>query len=101
MTAFSKDDIPTTITTLEQLHAWSGLALEDINSDLTVVEGSGSAVPVSDTGIFDVTQTKLTRLICRTSLEINKGFTYSGKKLWEEVKEFSSTSLPAGFKNVV
>ena len=100
MTTFIKDDIPAQITTLEQLHAWTGLALEDINSDLTVVEGSGAAVAVSDTGIFDVTQTKLTRLICRTSLEINKGFTYSGKKLWEEVKEFSTTALPAGFKNV-
>lgn len=100
MTTFIKDDIPSQITTLEQLHAWTGLALEEINPDLQVVEGSGAAVSVCDTGIFDVEQTKKTRLISRASLEINKGFTYSGKKLWEEVLEFSNTALPAGFKNV-
>ena len=100
MTTFIKDDIPAQITTLEQLHAWTGLALEEINPDLQVVEGSGAAVSVSDTGIFDVPQTKTTRLISRTSLELNKAFTYSGKKLWEEIKELSSTALPTGFKNV-
>lgn len=99
MTAFNKNDLPDSIITLEQLHVWSGLALEDINSDLTAVEGSGPASAVADTGIFDVTQTKTTRVITRTSFELNKGFTYSGKKLWEEIKELSSTALPDGFKN--
>lgn len=100
MTTFNSADIPSTITTIEQLHVWSGLALEDINADLTAVEGAGAAVAVADTGIFDVPQNKTTRVISRSSFELNKGFTYSGKKLWEEVKEFSTTALPDGFKNV-
>lgn len=100
MTAFNKDDLPESISTLEQLQIWNSLALEHINSDLTAVEGSGPAAAVADVGIFDVTQTKTTRVISRTSFELNKEFTYSGKKLWEEVKELSSTALPDGFKNI-
>ena len=100
MTAFAKSDIPSTITTIEQLHCWTGLVLEIVNPDLTVIEGSGSAVPACDTGIFDVPQTKETRLICRASLAVNQSFSYSGKKFWEEIKELSSNSLPQGFKDI-
>lgn len=99
MTAFNLSDLPTSIDTIEKLGVWVGLVLEEINSDLTAIEGSGPAASVADIGIFDVTQTKSVRVISRVSVEVNKSFTYSGKKLWEEIKELSSTALPDGFKD--
>ena len=97
MTAFSKEDIPVSIDTLEKLSLWVGIALSKINPTQTAIEGSGPEAKVAEFGIFNVPQTSKTRVILRQSLEIEDDFVSEGKKLWEQAVEFSSNSLPAGF----
>ncbi|MEM9922510.1 MAG: glucose-6-phosphate dehydrogenase [Cyanobacteria bacterium P01_D01_bin.50] len=97
MSAFNKNDIPAAIDTLEKLGIWVGLALAKINPSQTAVEGSGGESKVAEFGIFNVAQTGKTRVITRQSYEIEDDFAYDGKKLWEQAKDFSSNSLPAGF----
>lgn len=99
MTAFTPDDIPATVNTLEKLGLWVSLALAKINPSQTAVEGSGSPAKVAEFGIYNVPQNNTTRVISRQSYEIEDDFAYDGGKLWEQVKVFSSDALPAGFSD--
>lgn len=101
MTAFTPNDIPATVNTLEKLSLWCGLALSKINVSQTAIEGSGSPVNVAEFGIYNVTQTNSTRCILRQSLPIEDDFAYDGGKLWEQVQELSSDALPVGFSDAV
>ncbi|PSB20550.1 glucose-6-phosphate dehydrogenase [Phormidesmis priestleyi ULC007] len=91
-------DIPSSIVTLEQLHAWSGLTLDRINPSLAVLEAENLAQFVMQTGIFSAADNS-NRLLVRSSFAIDPDFISNRtKKLWMFTKEFSGVSIPQAFK---
>lgn len=89
--------IPSQITTLEQLHAWSGMALFALNPTLTVIEGVGYTERATQSGTYWVAADSKTRLITRTSLAVSQNALSADGKPWTFVQELSNTALPANF----
>ena len=89
--------IPSQITTLEQLHAWSSMALFAINPTLTVIEGIGYTERAAQNGQYWVGADSKTRMICRTSLAVSPNALSADGKLWTFVQELSNTALPSTF----
>jgi hypothetical protein len=82
---------------LEQLHAWSGLALAFINPTMQILETEIGAVNVMQSGIFQAADGS-ERVFIRSSLELNSQYKFdNSKKLWMHVKEFGNIVVPAGF----
>ncbi|MBC7971545.1 MAG: glucose-6-phosphate dehydrogenase [Verrucomicrobia bacterium] len=92
-------DLPNSITTLEQIAAWSNLALRTIYPTLEAVEGVGINERVAQAGIFYVASSNYYRMLNRTSLLVSPDHLIGGAKMWTYVQEFGSTALPAGFKS--
>ena len=91
-------DIPNSIVTLEQLHAWSGLTLDRINPSLAVLEAENLAQFVMQTGIFSAADNS-NRLLIRSSFAVDPNFISDRtKKLWMFAKEFSNVAIPTAFK---
>lgn len=89
--------IPSQITTLEQLHAWSAQALFAINPGLTVIEGAGYTERAAQAGNFWVAADVKTRMICRVSLEVSPNYLSATGKPWTFIQQLSTTPLPANF----
>jgi hypothetical protein len=97
MTAFNKNNIPTSVNTLEKLVVWSGLALHTLNKTGTAVEGTTVAARVAQFGIFNVESSNTIRAILRQSVELNDDYAFDGKPVWENVKNLSEDVIPAEF----
>ncbi|UBF28330.1 hypothetical protein K9N68_10865 [Kovacikia minuta CCNUW1] len=91
------NQIPNSITTLEECAAWSGLALANINPTLQAIEGVGINQNVAQAGIFYVQADNKYRLLVRLSLQVSPDYLIGGSKLWTYAQEFSNTALPSGF----
>ena len=91
-------DIPSGITTLEQLCAWSLLCLSNINPQLKVIEGTGYETRAAQAGIFYVDADNKHRLLGRCSLQVQGAYLAGGQKTWKFVNELSGTAIPAEFK---
>ncbi|PSB16048.1 glucose-6-phosphate dehydrogenase [Phormidesmis priestleyi ULC007] len=91
-------DIPSSIVTLEQLHAWSGLTLSRINPSLAILEAENFAQYVMQSGIFSAADNS-NRLLTRASLALDMNYISDrSKKLWMFANEFSAVAIPAAFK---
>lgn len=98
MTALNvSTQIPSQIQTLEQLHAWSALALFSINPALTVIEGVNYTERAAQAGNFWVAADAKTRGIYRVSLALDPNYLSASGKLWTFAQPLSSTALPANF----
>lgn len=93
------NQIPNSITTVEQAAAWSGLALANLNPQLQAIEGIGINQQVAQAGIFYVASDNKYRLLVRLSMEVSPDYLIGGQKLWTYVQPFSTTALPAGFSS--
>lgn len=91
-------DIPSQIDTLEKLHAWSGLALANVNPTITAIEGVGYEERVSSAGIFYVQAANKYRCLIRASLEVSSDYLAGGQKMWQFVQPVSGTAIPALFR---
>lgn len=89
--------IPTNIDTLEKLHAWSGLALRNLNPTLEATEGVGVNELVAQAGTFYIPSANQYRMLVRTSLLVSPDHLAGGLKPWQYVQPFSNTALPTGF----
>lgn len=91
-------DIPSQIDTLEKLHAWSGLALANINPTTTAIEGQGYEERVTSAGVFYVQASNKYRALIRSSLEVSPDYLAGGQKLWSYIQPVSGTAIPAIFR---
>ncbi|MBD2519954.1 glucose-6-phosphate dehydrogenase [Nostoc sp. FACHB-973] len=89
--------IPSQITTLEQLIMWGMMGLNACNPTLTVIEGVGYTERAAQQGIFWVGADSKYRGIYRASLEISSNHLSGGGKLWQYAQPLSSTALPTAF----
>lgn len=86
------------LTTVEALHAWTGMLLHRGNSSLKVLETQNFSDYACQASIFQA-EDKSIRLVVRINLELQADYATSGKKIWESVKEFSEQSIPNDFKS--
>ncbi|MBA3920327.1 MAG: glucose-6-phosphate dehydrogenase [Nostocaceae cyanobacterium] len=89
--------IPSNINTLEKLAVWCGLALANINPNLTAIEGVGYTERVSQAGIFYVQADNKHRALIRHSIEMSADYLAGGQKTWTFAQEHSNTQVPAIF----
>ncbi|MGL4503767.1 MAG: hypothetical protein ACRC78_05405 [Planktothrix sp.] len=97
MTAFIKENLPTSVDTLEKLAVWVGAASNQINRLTSASEGSGSPQRVAQFGIFNVEANNTSRVIIRLSLELEDTFAIDNRPIWENAKEISTDFIPAPF----
>ena len=89
--------IPNSITTLEGLMAWGGLALRYINPSLQAIEGPSINELVAQAGVFYVPSDNKYRLLVRTSIQVSPDYLSGGAKLWTYALPLSNTALPSIF----
>lgn len=99
MTAFNKNDLPNSITTVEALAAWANSILNYLYFDTVVTENVGSSTRVAQAAPFEVTASNPIewRYIQRISTPLNKAWLAEGK-LWEHIEPLGSGNIPNGFK---
>lgn len=85
------------ITTVEQLAAFSGLALAAMFPTTTAVEAQGFTERVAQANFFYIAATDTTRLIVRLSLPVSRDYLSGGLKSWKYVGEFGNIAIPPGF----
>jgi hypothetical protein len=95
MTTLTIPQIPSNITTLEQLHSWSGLALRAVNGPKTSVENEGflpervAQCPIIETPNDGV------RMLLRTCIQFDPSFSSDKtQKLWMFAKELTVGTMP-------
>lgn len=99
MSAFNAGMIPPGITTIEQLHAWTGMILNDLYPTLTAIEDTNisSRVAVSSPFFVDATTPVTWRMITRTSLPINVNWRRSKSGLWLSIQEIGTITVPTDY----
>jgi hypothetical protein len=91
-------DIPSQITTLEQILAWASLTLAHINPALTAIEGVGYTERTCQSNIYYIAADNKYRLLSRQSIVMSPNHLAGGAKLWTFAQELSTTAVPAIFK---
>ncbi len=99
MTAFNPSQIPAGISTLEQLHVWSGTILNDLYPTLTAIEDTNIASRVAQSSPFfvDATTPVTWRVISRTSLPLNVNWRRAKSGLWLSVQEIGTIVIPSDY----
>lgn len=95
-------DIPDSIALLEQIHAWSGLALYNLHKGTLYQESEGTVdsglSPIADASVVTAAD-KSIRLILRTAIELDPSFvTDSTQKLWMFAREIKDALVPSEYK---
>jgi len=99
MTAFTTANIPSSVTTLEELAAWSISALSEINPSVTVQTSAGSVERAVQAQTFEFRNqlTNPERLILVAYLPLTANWRSAGKYWGNGIAELSTTALPAGY----
>jgi hypothetical protein len=92
-------DIPSGITTVEQLNVWTSHVLSNLNSNLDATEGLNYSVRASQSGIFYIAATDKYQHIGRQSIEVAPDHLIGGAKPWTFAKELSQKPLTAAMKS--
>jgi hypothetical protein len=100
MTAFNSSDIPADINTIEKLEVWVSHLLTYLNSDLAVVEATGSQGRAANSAPFYITASDpaVWRNISRVSVPLDREW-QGGGNIWSYAKELSTAAIPATFKS--
>lgn len=99
MSAFNPGQIPASVTTIEQLHAWSGSVLAQINSATRVATNPNTLEAVAQAQTFNLVDQAENpeRLVVLTYLPLVPNWRAAGS-LYVGVGEISSSAVPAGFQ---
>lgn len=91
-------DIPSNIVTVEQLSAWCGNCLANLNSNVNAVEGEGYTQRAAQSGEFYIASNDTYRQVLRQSMVLNKESLVGNLKPWMYVEEISNKPLTAAMK---
>jgi hypothetical protein len=91
-------DIPSSIVTVEQLAAWAGNCLANLNSNVNAVEGEGYTQRAAQSGEFYIASNDTYRQVLRQSMVLNKESLIGSLKPWMYVEEISNKPLTAAMK---
>ena len=99
MTAFSPSNVPSSVTTLEELHAWSGAILAElypsaqIQTDAATIENAVTSSPFR----FANESTNKERMVTLVYIPLKADWRGKGRIWAEGVDEFGSTAIPAHY----
>ena len=101
MTGFVTADIPASINTVEKLHAWTSTILNHLYPGVTAIEENGQAELVATAAPFQITAISPPqwRFIDRCSMPLNSNWQRGAGKLWANVEDLGSASIPTEFKS--
>lgn len=94
MTPFNKTQIPASVDSIEKLNTWTAMILNQLYRDQTAIEGDGLPQRVAQYGVFNVANTSTTRVLLRTSFQIENNFGSSGQKLYALVDDLGNDPIP-------
>jgi hypothetical protein len=99
MTAFAPSNIPSSVTTLEEVAAWAISALAEINPTVTVQTSAGSVERAVQAQTFEFRNqvTNPERLVLVAYLPLSSNWRSSGKYWGNGVAEMSTAALPSGY----
>ena len=91
-------DIPSDITTLEQLNVWTNKCLWTLNPTLNAVEGENYSQRACQSGEYFIASVNKTRHVGRTSIEMAPESQTGALKDWMYAVELSATPLTPAMK---
>jgi hypothetical protein len=99
MTAFAPANIPSSVTTLEEVAAWAISALAEINPAVTIQTSAGSVERAVQAQTFEFRNqaTNPERLILVAYLPLSASWRSSGKYWGNGIVELSTAPLPSGY----
>lgn len=100
MVAFSVNDLPPTINTVEALSAWCTTVLNNLHFQMEIQEAPGVLEKVATSQPFPVVINSQYqwRYTGRVSLPLNPSYQMTGK-IWQHVGVLSNASIPNDFKS--
>ena len=95
MTAFTREQIPAEIQTIEQLTVWCGSILQRLNKQRTILEAEGE-IPSLAVQFFQLAAADFTeRAIYRVSVPLDANWQSNRDgAFWESVQQLSTADLP-------
>lgn len=102
MTAFVTSDIPASVTTVEELAAWSCSILAELNPALSLQTSAAALETVAAVQTFDFQfqQENPERLVCLVYLPLLPTWRGTGKIWANGIATLSDTAIPAVYKQV-
>lgn len=99
MTAFVPANIPSSVTTIEELVVWSASALAEVNPAVTIQVSSGELQRAAQVQTFDFKSqvTNPERAVVIAYIPLTASWRSSGKIWASGVGEISNAALPAGY----
>jgi hypothetical protein len=92
-------DIPSGITTVEQLAIWCNNVLATLNSNINAIEGENYSQRAAQSGKFYIASSDKYRHIGRVSIELGPENLVGSSKPWTYALELSSKPLTAAMKS--
>jgi hypothetical protein len=101
MVAFSTADLPTSINTVEKLHVWASMVLNNVALQATIQEVPNLSQPVAVSQIFTYADagTQKWRHVGRVSVELDATWQTGAAKPWTYAQAVSATAIPTAFKS--
>ena len=92
-------DIPSNISTVEQLSIWANNCLFRLYPEVTATEGVNNITKSIQSGDYPIDGTTTTRHIGRHSIELDPDYSVGNKKNWMYAKDLGTKSLTADMKS--
>jgi len=100
MVAFSRNDLPDSVNSVEKLIVWAETLLQNLCPEVTAIEVSGSVerISISQPWFIQADNPPRWRVISRSSIPVSAQWQRSGK-LWTHAVDVSAATIPAEFKS--
>jgi hypothetical protein len=92
-------DIPSNITTLEQLNVWTSRCLTNLNSAINATEGENYVQRAAQSSVFYIAAVDKFRHVGRASIEMSPDHLTGLAKDWMYAQELSPKVLTAAMKS--
>lgn len=92
-------DIPSNITTLEQLAAWAILGLARCNPSLKILESPDQFPRRAAEAVLIKADDNSFRLVGRVVLPVVDSYPEQPRKFWENIEKLDDVALPSAFKS--
>lgn len=100
MVAFNKtNDLPASITTVEQVLAWAGLLMQRSFPQASNTEVAGQdPINAFSTSVVRLDNDQL-KLVVRAVIPLDEGYAESANKLWADILQQGEVSIPDAYKS--
>jgi len=99
MTAFSASDLPSSVTTVEELVVWATSILRDLNRDHAVVTGPSTTTPSISSAPYEqpADTSSRYRWLCYLYVPLSPDWIAAGRPWEGGVQTFSDDPIPSAY----